>query len=73
MKAMGDLYNKVVVIIPAYNPDSKLLDLLKSLQGEGFQKIILVNDGSREESLPIFEKAEEMLQNSLRGGGIAEA
>lgn len=65
---MGDLYNKVVVIIPAYNPDSKLLDLLKALQGEGFRKVILVNDGSREESLPIFEKAEEILQNSFDGG-----
>ena len=35
----------VVVLIPAYNPDEKLLDLVAKLEGE-FSDILVVNDGS---------------------------
>jgi len=41
---MNDL-DKCVVLIPAYQPDGKLVGLLKSLR-EHFSRIVLVNDGS---------------------------
>lgn len=52
-------YEKIVVVIPAYNPDEKLLDLLKQLQIAGFLHMILVNDGSSEDTDTIFQKAKE--------------
>ncbi len=52
--------DKVVVIIPALNPDEKLLKTLSQLMNAGYEKIILVNDGSRKEQEYIFEEALKM-------------
>lgn len=38
--------NQVMIIIPAYNPDDKLVTLVNDLQAKGFTRIICVNDGS---------------------------
>ena len=38
---------RVAVLIPAYNPDEKFLDLVVKLKGE-FRDIVVVNDGSTE-------------------------
>ena len=46
----------VVPIIPAYNPDEKLIKLVNGLKKE-FEKIIIVNDGSA--SNDIFKKLEK--------------
>ncbi len=45
---------KPIVIIPAYNPDEKLIDLVVKLQNMDMQ-IIVVNDGSKTECRYIFE------------------
>lgn len=37
---------KVVPIIPSFNPDEKLLKSIEKLISNGFEKIIVVNDGS---------------------------
>lgn len=47
---------KVVPIIPALNPDEKLIKLVNELKKD-FSKIIIVNDGS--ESKDIFNKLED--------------
>lgn len=44
---------RVVPIIPALNPDNKLIDLVNELK-ESFDKIIIVNDGSNSDT--IFKK-----------------
>lgn len=50
----------IYVVIPAYQPDDKLLKLLEELKNEkGNCEIIVVNDGSYGESLNIVEKAKE--------------
>ena len=36
----------IVIIIPSYNPDSKLINLVNYLIKNNFSKIIIVNDGS---------------------------
>ncbi len=42
---------KIVPIIPALNPDEKLLNLVHELIDNGFRKIIIVNDGSRDDKI----------------------
>ncbi|HSQ97280.1 MAG TPA: bifunctional glycosyltransferase family 2/GtrA family protein [Rickettsiales bacterium] len=45
------------VLIPAYNPDKKLIELLKELQSNDIEKIVIVNDGSATDT--IFKKIEK--------------
>ncbi len=46
-----------VVLIPAYKPDEKLIDLLKSLSDSEITTVV-VNDGSGPEYDPVFRLAE---------------
>jgi glycosyltransferase involved in cell wall biosynthesis len=43
-------------IIPAYNPDLKLIELTASLYKKGVHNVIVVNDGSDERTKEIFAK-----------------
>ncbi len=43
--------------MPVYEPDHKMTDFLDSLLNAGFKDIIVVNDGSPEETLKYFEDA----------------
>lgn len=45
-----------VIVIPAYQPNDKLLDLVNSLSQEATLPIIVVNDGSNVSCTPIFEQ-----------------
>ncbi|MBR4412034.1 MAG: glycosyltransferase family 2 protein [Lachnospiraceae bacterium] len=45
------------VIIPSLNPDEKIISTVKSLIDEGFDDIVLVDDGSDEEHKVRFEEA----------------
>lgn len=51
---------EIPVLIPTYNPDRRLPQLVEALIGEGIKHIIIVNDGSREECNPIFDKLEKL-------------
>ncbi len=58
---MGELERKkedIVLIIPAYNPDDKFIQFLKALSDDGWREIIVVDDGSRPDTLHYFEEAE---------------
>lgn len=57
----------VPIIIPAYEPDNRLFDLLKDMRTSQIGPVILVNDGSGEKYNDIFCKAQEVLQDI---GGI---
>ena len=37
---------EIPIIIPSYEPDDKLLGLLKKLKETGFKNIVVVDDGS---------------------------
>lgn len=50
----------IVILIPAYNPSDKLLKLVKDLIKIGFLKIIIVNDGSKNNK--IFNLLKDILQ-----------
>ena len=42
---------KISVIVPSLNPDEKLVEVVNGLIKEGFDDIIVVNDGSNEEHM----------------------
>lgn len=45
-----------IILIPAYNPPKEILSsYLKKLHNEGFNKIVIVNDGSRSEYIDYFD------------------
>lgn len=46
--------DKVTLIIPAYNPDEKLISLVSDLTNAQFDDIIIINDGSKQSSNNIF-------------------
>ncbi len=48
---------EVPVIIPSYEPDGKLIGLLKALKSTGFRNLVLVDDGSGREYGHYFESA----------------
>ncbi len=72
-----DIVKKVTVIIPSLNPDEKLIKVILGLEAEGFDDIIVVNDGSAPEKLCNFPSKEEypsctvLTHNVNRGKGAA--
>lgn len=50
---------EIPIIIPSYEPDEKLIQLLADLKEKGFSKIVIVDDGSGEEYQHFFEQAKE--------------
>lgn len=51
--------SKFVVIIPAYNPDEKFISFVGDLRDAGYDNVIVINDGSKEDKLSFFEKAKD--------------
>ena len=49
----------MLIIIPAYNPDHHLINVLKDLKGKIDHKILIVNDGSSEDSNEVFSEAKK--------------
>ena len=48
---------KISVILPSLNPDEKLMLVVNGLIKEGFEDIIIVNDGSDEAHMQPFKEA----------------
>ena len=46
---------KVVIIIPALNPNETLITLIEDLKKEGIDNIIVIDDGSKDENKKIFQ------------------
>lgn len=44
----------IPILIPAYQPDEKLLRLVEQLQSLGLRDIVVIDDGSRAELKPLF-------------------
>ena len=49
-----------VVLIPSLNPDEKLIKLLEGLHSIGIKDILLIDDGSKQETKHYFQQAREM-------------
>ncbi len=48
----------IFILIPAYNPDEKLIKLVNELKESGFSHILVIDDGSKAECKPIFKEVE---------------
>ena len=59
---------KIAIIIPAYEPDERLLKLLANLENHNMGPIYIVNDGSGAEYDSIFEKSKSVVEKS--GGAL---
>lgn len=46
---MENFLDKIAIMIPSLNPDESLIKYVASLKEIGFNKIIIVNDGSKKE------------------------
>lgn len=67
---------KTAILIPALEPDDKLLRFLNALTDLGLTRIVLVDDGSSGAAQHIFKKAEQLgaaviHHDSNRGKGAA--
>ena len=49
--------DKIYVIIPALNPDEKMITLIDDLNKDGYKNILMVDDGSKEECKKFFKEA----------------
>lgn len=47
---------QIPIIIPAYEPDQRLLSLLHEFEKYGIEPVILVNDGSWDTYQSIFDE-----------------
>lgn len=57
--------SKIYIIIPALNPDEKMLTLISDLKQEGYDNILLVDDGSKEEKKKLFKESCEKFNCEL--------
>lgn len=67
----------MIVVIPAYEPDEKLLGVLRDFNAQTSYHIVVVNDGSSEACRPVFDAVKEFPRVTLleheknRGKGAA--
>lgn len=63
---MHDL-SGTVILIPCYEPDEKLFELLQRLSEKKFMKIVLVNDGSKKECDELFCRCKDIFDCTVIG------
>jgi len=49
--------NLISVVLPSYNPSKEIISVIQRVINQGFTDIIVINDGSKDEILPIFDEA----------------
>lgn len=57
-----DKKEDIVLLIPTLNPDEKLIRLVEELKKNGFNNIIIVNDGSSDKCNKYFEEIENKVK-----------
>ena len=61
---MNTSFSNLVILIPSFNPNQKLLTLVMELSQLKWNEIIIINDGSSNESLQFFDKLKNI--NNVR-------
>ncbi len=62
---MGDYKDDIAIIIPALDPDERMVSLVRELREAGFARIILVDDGSAVENRKYFRTCTDEFQCRL--------
>ncbi len=55
----------VTIMIPAYNPDEKLISFLEDLDAAGYHQIIIIDDGSEKDTKHYFIEASERFGSKI--------
>ena len=50
----------MAIVLPSLDPDKKFIHVIESLLQEGFQHLVIVNDGSKEERRHFFDEAAKL-------------
>jgi len=53
---MANSFPNIAILIPSFNPDKNLTDLVIKLSADSWNQIVIVDDGSSHESSHIFDK-----------------
>ncbi len=61
---MRDISN-VAIVLPSFNPDERMLQVISDAIDAGFSRIILVNDGSRPNTEEYFDRASLLSEVTL--------
>lgn len=56
---MGTYQNEIAIVIPALNPDERMVALVSDLKEHGFENIIIVDDGSEIKNRDYFKTCKE--------------
>lgn len=64
---------KTFIVIPAYNEESSLGGVIKNLKKKGYENIIVVNDGSRDNTSKIAKKTGVIVYDLLINCGLGVA
>lgn len=64
MATENKIIDKIVTIIPAYEPDDRLITLLDDLVSNGCGYTVIVDDGSGPDYAGIFEQARERIRDN---------
>ena len=75
-KMTSENHQNCIIVIPALEPDSNLINYVNLLITKKFKKILIVDDGSSLEYLPYFEALQEINcivihHEKNRGKGVA--
>ena len=77
MNKMNTSFNRLAILIPTFNPNQKIIDLIMELSNFNWYQIIVVNDGSSNDSKKIFEHLSKirsvhiLFHSSNQGKGAA--
>jgi glycosyltransferase involved in cell wall biosynthesis len=63
---MENILKSLTVLIPAYKPETALVTLAKELLGQGFNQVVVVDDGSGTEYSAVFDSVEQLGCRVLR-------
>ena len=53
--------DKIVILLPSYNPDEKLVNCVNELNAAGFDDIVVVDDGSKDECQKYFDEIKDKI------------
>ena len=54
------ILENIVVLIPALNPNNKLVDLVKELNQIGLVNVVVIDDGSEISSQAVFDEVQTL-------------
>jgi len=67
---LNDCRARLAIVLPSLNPDDKLRAVVDGLIEKGFEKIVIVDDGSRDDEQHYFNEAESYSQCHVMHHGV---